>query len=77
MIDRRSFEKQWVESIEDVADFGGKLVVERTIHAFYLLQKVAKSRLDGKYVFKGGTATMLLFQKPHEEGLPADAHAYA
>ena len=46
MIDRRSFEKQWVESIEDVAGFGGKLVVERTIHAFYLLQKVAKSRLD-------------------------------
>ena len=55
MVDRRSFEKQWIEGVEDVTNFGGKLVVERTIHAFYLLQKVAKSRLDGKYVFKGGT----------------------
>ena len=72
MIDRRSFEKQWIEGVEDVADFGGKLIVERTIHAFYLLQKVAKSRLDGKYVFKGGTAAMLLFQKPSRFSVDID-----
>ena len=72
MIDRRSFEKQWIEGVEDVTNFGGKLVVERTIHAFYLLQKVAKSRLDGKYVFKGGTAAMLLFQKPSRFSVDID-----
>ena len=34
MIDRKSFEKRWIESIEGVVDFGGRLVIERTIHAF-------------------------------------------
>ena len=72
MIDRKSFEKRWIESIEGVVDFGGRLVVERTIHAFYLLQKVAKSRLDGKFLFKGGTAVMLLFQKPSRFSVDID-----
>ena len=55
MIDRGSFEKRWIESIPGISDIGGRFVVERTIHAFYLLQKVAKSRLEDKFVFKGGT----------------------
>ena len=39
MIDRKSFEKRWIESIEGVVDFGGRLVVERTIHAFTMKKK--------------------------------------
>ncbi len=72
MIDRGSFEKRWIESIPGISDIGGRFVVERTIHAFYLLQKVAKSRLEGKFVFKGGTATMLLFQKPNRFSVDID-----
>ena len=72
MIDHKSFEKEWINSIKDVSSQGGKLVVERTIHAFYLLQKIAKSRLNGKYVFKGGTAAMLLFQKPNRFSVDID-----
>ena len=39
MIDRGSFEKRWIESIPGISDIGGRLVVERTIHAFYCFKK--------------------------------------
>ena len=46
MIDRKSFSKEWIESISDVPHFGGQMIVERTIYAFYLLEKITKSHLD-------------------------------
>lgn len=35
-----------------------KIIYEKVVHAFYLLEKIAK--LDYKFVFKGGTSLMLL-----------------
>lgn len=72
MIDRRSFEADWIASIKDIGGLANRLVAERTIHAFYLLQKIEKSKLSGSYVFKGGTACMLLFQRTHRFSVDID-----
>lgn len=37
MIDRKSFEKRWIESIEGVVDFGGRLALKEGISDFMVV----------------------------------------
>lgn len=57
MIDIKSVDRNWIESIskKNKAD---KILVEKVIRALLLLESLSSSGLD--FVFKGGTALMLL-----------------
>lgn len=57
MINIKSIEKDWIESIykKKKAD---KILIEKVIRALLLLEGLSASGLD--YIFKGGTALMLL-----------------
>lgn len=45
-------------------------VLERTIHAFILLERLTLSRMD--FLFKGGTALMLLLERPQRVSVDID-----
>ena len=38
-----------------------KIIYEKVVHAFYLLEKLAREKID--FVFKGGTSLMLLLNE--------------
>ena len=57
MIDIESIEKYWIESISKKKKVD-KILIEKVIRALMLLEGLSSSGLD--FVFKGGTALMLL-----------------
>ena len=57
MIDIKSIEKDWIESISKKKK-ADKILIEKVIRALMLLEGLSSSGLD--FVFKGGTALMLL-----------------
>ena len=57
MIDMESIEKYWIESISKKKKVD-KILIEKVIRALMLLEGLSSSGLD--FVFKGGTALMLL-----------------
>ena len=57
MIDTKSIEKDWIESISKKKK-ADKILIEKVIRALMLLEGLSSSGLD--FVFKGGTALMLL-----------------
>lgn len=57
MVLKECFENKYIESI--VGDnLERKKLLERVIHAFYLLEKLVSNKID--FIFKGGTSLMLL-----------------
>jgi len=55
-----TFEKEWFE--EKKKDMGNidRNLFDKVIHAFYLLEKLAETKME--FVFKGGTCLLLLLQ---------------
>ena len=67
MITENNFSKDWVYSICDLLKRGKNQadpeLVEKVINALYLLESIKKVGL--KFIFKGGTALLLLLNKIH------------
>jgi len=51
--------KEWIEAIAKSTKASDKILVEKVVRALMLLEGLAKSDLN--FIFKGGTALMLLF----------------
>ncbi|MDR0743902.1 MAG: nucleotidyl transferase AbiEii/AbiGii toxin family protein [Tannerella sp.] len=58
MIGQESITKEWIEKISKSGK-ADKILIEKVIRALMLLEGLSESELD--YIFKGGTALMLLF----------------
>ena len=69
MIKPSSFSYEWICKVskENKAD---RILVEKAIRALALLEGLANSSLP--FIFKGGTALMLMFQKPHRLSIDID-----
>lgn len=69
MIKPSSFTHDWICKVskENKAD---RILVEKAIRALALLEDLTNSSLP--FVFKGGTALMLMFQKPHRLSIDID-----
>lgn len=59
-----------IENIEKRKVKADPLLVEKNIHAFHLLEKLIEIELD--FVFKGGTALILLLDKPIKFSIDID-----
>ncbi|MDR2058473.1 MAG: nucleotidyl transferase AbiEii/AbiGii toxin family protein [Dysgonamonadaceae bacterium] len=58
MIGQESITKEWIEKVSKSGKVD-KILVEKVIRALMLPEGLSESELD--YIFKGGTALMLLF----------------
>ena len=69
MIKPSSITHEWICKVsrENKAD---RILVEKAIRALALLEGLANSSLP--FIFKGGTALMLMFQKPHRLSIDID-----
>lgn len=74
MIRANSFEKAWIlESVANAKQRGvatDPLLMEKNIYALHLLELI--STLDFSFVFKGGTALILLFGEPTRFSIDID-----
>lgn len=74
MITENNFSKDWVYSICDLLKRGKNQadpeLVEKVINALYLLESIKKVGL--KFIFKGGTALLLLLNKIHRFSIDVD-----
>ena len=62
MITQYSFTADWINQISRKYK-ADKILVEKSIKALLLLEGLAESTL--RFVFRGGTSLMLLFNEPH------------
>lgn len=69
MIQQESTQKEWIESIKK-SKKADKILVEKVIRALLLLEGLAQSELD--FVFKGGTALMLLLGSANRLSIDID-----
>jgi len=69
MITQHSFTTDWINQVSKryKAD---KILVEKSIRALSLLEGLSESSLP--FVFKGGTALMLIFKEPHRLSIDID-----
>lgn len=69
MITPQSFSLEWINAVsrQYKAD---RILVEKTIHALSLLEGLAESSVS--FVFKGGTAMMLMMQASHRLSIDID-----
>ena len=69
MITQHSFTTDWIDQVSKryKAD---KILVEKSIRALSLLEGLSESSLP--FVFKGGTALMLIFKEPHRLSIDID-----
>jgi hypothetical protein len=58
MIDKEKITVEWIEKVSKANRNADKILVEKVIRALLLLEGLAKQKLS--FVFKGGTALMLL-----------------
>ncbi len=63
MIDISSFTDRHIQNIKNKYPSLDQFIIERTIFAFGLLEALA--RVNTPFVFKGGTALILLLEKPY------------
>ena len=69
MIDRQSTSRSWIE--EKVKEFKkDPILIEKVVRALILLEKLQSTGL--KFIFKGGTALMLLTQEPRRFSIDID-----
>lgn len=66
------FEKEWIEDLRKQKGSGriNPPLVEKMIHALYLLQNLKKQGLD--FVFKGGTSLVLLLENANRFSIDVD-----
>lgn len=69
MIKNNSFSIEWISKVSKNIK-ADRILVEKAIMAMALLEGLAESSLQ--FIFKGGTALMLLFQKPHRLSIDID-----
>lgn len=69
MIKNNSFSVDWINRISKNKN-ADRILVEKAIRAMALLEGLAESSLQ--FIFKGGTALMLLFQKPYRLSIDID-----
>jgi hypothetical protein len=72
MINPACFEKEWIENFPKQKEFSriNPPVLEKMIHALYLLQNLKKQGLD--FVFKGGTSLILLLENANRFSVDID-----
>jgi len=69
MIEQKCADKEWIEAIAKIKR-ADKILVEKVIRALMLLEGLTESGLD--FVFKGGTALMLLFDSSRRLSIDID-----
>ncbi len=72
MISPICFEKEWIEDLRKQKGLGrlNPPLLEKMIHALYLLQNLKKQGLD--FVFKGGTSLVLLLENANRFSVDID-----
>jgi hypothetical protein len=72
MINPACFEKEWIENFRKQKEFSriNPPVLEKMIHALYLLQNLKKQGLN--FVFKGGTSLILLLENARRFSVDID-----
>jgi predicted nucleotidyltransferase component of viral defense system len=69
MIHKDSLSKEWINGIAKKYS-SDPILVEKVIRALYLLEQLQKSDID--FIFKGGTALMLLLSEPKRFSIDID-----
>jgi len=69
MITQNSFTADWINQVSK-RHKADKILVEKSIRALSLLEGLSESPLP--FVFKGGTALMLIFKEPHRLSIDID-----
>lgn len=59
MISKKTLTKEWIETVSTRNNKADKVLIEKVIRALLLLEGLTESKLS--FVFKGGTALMLMF----------------
>lgn len=70
MINQNCTSLEWITKVSALHNNADKILVEKVIRALMLLEGLAVSGLD--FCFKGGTATMLLLEKPRRMSIDID-----
>ena len=70
MINHNCTSLEWITQMSALHNNADKILVEKVIRALMLLEGLAVSGLD--FCFKGGTATMLLLEKPRRMSIDID-----
>ena len=74
MIDNKTLNIEWINEVSAKNRNADKILVEKVIRALYLLEGLAKAELD--FVFKGGTALMLLMDSSKRLSIDIDIILY-
>ena len=70
MIDKNSYTKEWIVEMQTKMKKSDPAIIERVIRAFSLLEQLKCCNLN--FIFKGGTALILLLQEPHRFSIDID-----
>jgi predicted nucleotidyltransferase component of viral defense system len=70
VIDSETFSSEWISSFPEANSSSRKQTIERCVHAFYLLERLAKKGFP--FIFKGGTSLMLLLPEPKRFSVDVD-----
>lgn len=70
MINHNCTSLEWITKVSALHNNADKILVEKVIRALMLLEGLAVSGLE--FCFKGGTATMLLLEKPRRMSIDID-----
>lgn len=72
MILKQTYTKSWIENLRKQDDYkkADAANIEKMLYAFLLLEKLVENKLD--FIFKGGTALVLLFEKPYRFSIDID-----
>ena len=70
MIDKQTYTLSWLESVSKKNKKADKILIEKVIRALTLLTDLKNTGLD--FIFKGGTALMLLLKEPKRLSIDID-----
>ena len=70
MIDKNTLTLKWINEISNKNRKVDKILIEKVIRALYLLEGLSKVNLN--FVFKGGTALILLMDEPRRLSIDID-----
>ncbi len=70
MIDNKTYTTEWIENVSKQNRNVDKILIEKVIRALTLLAELRKTDLN--FIFKGGTALMLMLQKPTRLSIDID-----
>ncbi len=70
MISKDSLHIDWITKVSSANRKADKILVEKVIRALMLLEGLVKQNLD--FVFKGGTALMLILDSPKRLSIDID-----